>query len=171
MKGKIQQAAQIEPGTYVAKLKAVTAWLTTKFQSEDMEPTLTFVWELEGETTSLYDSFIRIPLDQDGYPALKEVGKLYNRLSALYGSRFKVDEQLNWELILPEAYDSPEGLMSLPTYEERKEEGFRPIEVRSIKVAGRELIGGQCLLVVGEKNGRIRVLEAGPLPRGRQSLY
>ena len=181
MKGKIatNQTPTVEPGTYEATLERVTAWSALKYQStNDYEPTLTFVWNLgeddSGNPIRMYDAYVRIPLSQDGYPVLKGAGKLYNRVSALYGTRFDAhDPNLDWELQLPDMYDSPEGLEALPRIEERNDEGFRPVEVRSIKIAGRELIGQSCLLVVGEKNGRIRVLEANPAPRSpkRQLLY
>jgi hypothetical protein len=173
MKGKAHQqtaGAAIEPGTYEATLERITAWTSKKYQSEDYEPSLTFVWNLGEDDLSnpirVYDSFVRIPLDREGYPVLNEDSKLYNRVSALYGSRFDPKAPtLDWEIVLPEAYDSPEGLLGLPRFEERNEDGFRPVEVKSLKVNGRELLGATCQVVVGEKNGYNRVSEATPAPR------
>lgn len=162
--------AVIEPGTYEATLERITAWSTKKFQKEEYEPSLTFVWNLgeddHGNPIRVYDAFVRIPLDPNGYPTLNPDSKLYNRISALFGSRFDPKSpSVEWELALPPAYDSVEGLQALPRFEERREEGFQPVEVKSLKVNGVELLGASCQVVVSDKNGYSRVNEATPAPR------
>lgn len=172
MKGKFAQGGGIDldPGAYEVTLEKVIAWSTQKYQEEGLEPTLTFIWYVgedeEGEPIILTDTFIRIPRDRDGYPVLTPRSKLFERLSALAG--FPVDEEHEWELMLPDDYDDPAGLDALPSLDERNEEGFKPLEV-DILVDGESVIGNEAIVTV-EKNdkGYLKVTQVSAKPKTRK---
>lgn len=167
------EGIQIAAGTYEAVLKEVRGYSGKRYQSDGYEPKLVLIWDLgedeDGNPITIWD-FVRLPRDKEGYPVLHPESHLYNRLSALYGEPFDhEDPQYMPEIVFPGEYDSPEGLESLPTFEEAKQEGFRPVVVRSIKVGGQELIGGLALItIVEDKNGRSRVKSASAKPKARR---
>ena len=128
------------------------------------------IWDLgedeEGQPIRIWD-FVRIPRDREGYPVINEKSNLYQRLTALYGK--PVDPmEAELEIVLPEEYDSPEGLNNLPTFDEGKEEGFRPVTARSIKLNGEELLGKEALVTVAEKNERSVVQSVSPKPQAKR---
>jgi len=170
------EIVQVEPGTYEAVLEEVRGYRGKRYKSEEYEPKLVFIWNLgedeDGNPIHLWD-FVRLPRDREGYPVLNENSHLYARLAALYGEPFPHDDpKFAPEIAFPEEYDSPEGLESLPTFEEAKEEGFRPVTLRSLKVAGEELLGKEALVTVvmkETKNGpRSFVQNVSPKPKAKR---
>lgn len=134
MKGSIQTStSKIEPGVHQAALAHADAYVMNKYPSDDVEPCLVLTWDFgddtNGNAVTLTD-IVRIPRDKNGLPMLNDASKLYERISALYGERFSVKSASNieWELKLPDEYDDPSGLMALPHFSERKEEGFNPVK-------------------------------------------
>lgn len=171
MKGSIQTStSKIEPGVHQAVLVHVDIYLMNKYQSGEVEPCLVLTWyfgdDTNGNAVTLTD-IVRIPRDRNGLPTLNDASKLYERISALYGERFTVKNAnaVNWELKLPGEYDSPSGLMALPHFDERKEEDFNPVGVRSIMVNDTECIGLEAQLTVIEKGDYVVVKETVPMPK------
>ena len=169
MQGKVQQGGPLaEPGVHPARLQRIEAYQATKYQSTETEPVLFITWDLgpdeDGRDRTLRDSFIRIPLTWDCYPALNDKSRLYNRLSAVYGARFEVDK-VQWTLELPEPYNSPAGLEELPHWDARSAEGFEPVEVVSVTVDGEELIGRSAYIEVARKGEYLRIAGCNPMPK------
>lgn len=164
---------ELEPGIYTATLEKITAWTDEKKDAKGASlgvfPRLRLIWNVGfdemGNEIRVSDR-VWLPLSSDGSAKLPhEKSALYNRCSALFGDRYEANSA-DMDLVLPDAYDSAEGLASLPSFDERKEEGFRPVEVRSLKVNGRELIGLECQLELSlSDNGYNNVVVATPLPK------
>jgi hypothetical protein len=159
---------RVDPGTYEAVLESIRAFTSDKYNAPGVEPVLTFVWNLgqdeNGNEIRKHDTFIRIPLDREGYPYLNDGSKLYNRISAVFGERFDASA-VDWEMGLPSAYDTPESLMELPHMKEAKEEGFRPIELKGLRVNGVDVIGKQAQITLIAKGDYTNVSEATPMPK------
>jgi len=156
----------IDAGVEIAVLKEVQAWTADKYQSDEQEVILCFVWELEdnaGELVTLQDNFVRLTRDRDGFPVLNENSKLYNRLAALYGREIAVAAELSWEIEFPRAYDSPEGLETLPHFSQRRD--IDPVKVKAIVVEGVALLGREAQINIVEKNGYMNVKDASAMPR------
>lgn len=170
MKGKFAEGGlDIEPGAYEATLERITGWNTPQYQKDGLEPTLTFIWNIGedegGEPLRLNDTFIRVPRDREGWPVLTPRSKLFERLSALAG--FPVDAEHEWELLLPEGMDGPEGLDALPSLDERGDDGFEPVDV-DIVIDGESVIGKEAIVTV-EKNdkGYLKVTQVSAKPKKR----
>ncbi len=164
----VSRGSKIDPGVYPAACKAVHAYTNNKYKSDEIEPMLVFVWDFgeddEGKEVLKWDAYIRLTLDEDGYPYLNDGSKLYDRVSSLYGERFSADDA-DWDIELPGEYNDLEGLMALPHYDERKDEGFRPVVVKSIIINGVNVIGKEAHVNLIENNGYVNVKEASPLPK------
>lgn len=167
----------LEAGIYNAILEKVTAWTDTKKDSNGQAlgtfPRLQFVWHVgydeEGNDIRVYER-VWLPVDSSGHPKIPhEKSAMYNRCSALFGERYKA-EKVDMSFSLPEMYDSLEGLAALPTFEERKDEGFRPVELRSLVVNGKELLKLECQLEIQPNNGYNNVVNAAPLPKRKATI-
>ena len=170
MEGRAQQGGiNLEPGVHTARLKEVYAYQAKRYQSDEDEPVLFLVWDFgpdeSGRARTLRDSFVRLPLTHDGFPAMNDRSKLYNRLSAVYGQRFAV-EQCRWTLGIQEPYDSPEGLQTLPHWDDRERGDSAPARVESITVDDVELIGGAAYVEVATRGDYLRIVSANPMPKG-----
>lgn len=164
----------LEDGVYTGILEKITAWTATKKEATTGKivgdfPRLELVWNLgaddNGGEIRVYDR-IWLPVDGSGEAKRPhERSAMYNRCSALFGERYPAADA-DMEMALPKQYDSAEGLATLPRFEERKEEGFRPVEVRSLVVNGKEMVGLECQLEIKlNANGYNDVVSASPLPK------
>jgi hypothetical protein len=168
----------IEHGTYEAVLESVNAYTSDDFNTKQPKPSLTFVWNLgeddDGNEIKFFDSYIELKRDGNGLPTMPGVKhKFYNRISALYGERFdpKADEFDDWEIVLPEAFDTPEGIEDLPHVSTLGSGGER-VEVESLTLRNVELIGKECQIEIGnivkpdgKKSDKTSVVSANPMPR------
>ncbi len=140
------RSSGLEPGKYVAKLKAVSIW-TSQSPKSGTEPMCKFHWEIPTEDDEPYkftEMFINIRRDNEGYPIFTgtDSDKFYNRVSALYGERFDVKTtpfsfqtaSENWTI------NNTDDLLAFPSWEEGKEEGFKPVYLKEIIVNGRNVI-------------------------------
>jgi len=163
----------VEPGTYEAVLAEVRGYRGKKYGEDAYEPKLVFIWDLgedeDGNPILMWD-FVRIPRDKQGYPVLNDASHFYNRVSALYGKPFDVeDPQYAPEITFPDEYNSIEGLDKLPTFEEAKADpNFEPVLLESLKVAGVELLGREALITIEAKGDRTRVKSAAPKVRAKR---
>ena len=169
MEGKTQtRLPAVELGVNVAALVQIDVFSVNRYQSDEIERAAFLTWRLDpdedGRERTLRDSFIRLPVTWDGYPALNEKSKFYNRLSAVYGERFAVD-RVRWTLELPEPYNSPEGLEAVPHWDERNTDGFEPVTVKSVTVEGVELLGRSAYIEVAQRGEYLRIVGANPMPR------
>jgi len=164
----------VEPGTYEAVLAEVRGYRGKKYGEDAYEPKLVFIWDLgedEDGTPILMWDFVRIPRDKQGYPVLNDASHFYNRVSALFGKPFDVEDPENApEMVFPEEYNSVEGLDKLPTFEEAKAAGsdFEPVTLESLKVAGVELLGREAQIIVEAKGDRSRIKSAAPKVRTKR---
>jgi hypothetical protein len=169
----VKVGPNLEETTYEAELTKVTCWVANKYKSNDIEPSFTFWWNLgdvegNGQEVTRRDTFINVNLDEDGFPYLRKTGRLYNRLCALYGSTFDADSTA-WDFTLPGDWDSedPAVLLELPHVDEGKQEGFLPIELKSLRVNGQEMIGRLAMVKLVKKGDYFNVESASPVPRRR----
>ncbi|MEM7738181.1 MAG: hypothetical protein AAF267_20590 [Deinococcota bacterium] len=177
MKGTISNKPDIalSPGVYEADLLEVEAWRADKYQQEGTEVILNFVWELEDDNEEMVqnnDNFIRLTQGPDGMPTLNERSKLYNRLAALYGQKIDTEsDNVEWEIVFPRQYNSVEGLLDLPHYNDRKDE--QPVLVKSIIINDGdeevELIGGTAQVNIIEKGQYFNVESATARARKKKS--
>lgn len=161
----------IEPGTYVAQLTALNAYTGTRYQSEDIEPMLQFLWEVQ--TSDGYmriTDLVRLPLARNtGLPFIADQSKLLNRVASLYGRPVTAEEvaDLGLTIDLPDPYNDPATLLALPHWSDRKADGFAPIAVKAFSLDGVSLLGRYLQVsVIAHKSGAMVVETTLPLPRG-----
>lgn len=162
----------IEPGTYVAQLKALNAYTGTRYQSEDIEPLLQFVWEVQ-TTDGLINltDLVRLLLARNtGLPFIADKSKLLNRVSSLYGRPVTAEEvaDLGLTIDLPDPYNDPATLLALPHWSDRKAKGFEPVAVTAFSLDGVSLLGRRVQVsVIAHKSSSVVVETTLPLPRGQ----
>ena len=175
MQGKAATETNIENGVYEATLKNINIYTADNFNKDDIVPTMTFVWDLgedeHGNVLTCFDPFINVPIDNEGYPKMGgSKSKMYGRISALIGKKFD-PKQVDWELKLPEEYDSLENFLKLPKWDSFSNGGAdseRP--EADILIENTSITGNECQIEIADvqsKSGETRqkVISCVPMPK------
>ena len=182
MKGKKSTSGpSFEHGMFEADLVEINCYTSENFNSKDPEVNLTFVWNMgpnpddESKDLMYYDSFVTLYQDEDGYPVIGgKKGKMYKRLYGLYGREFDpFADDLDWEIVFPAKYDDPDKLLNLPHWQSYNRDDPR-LEIKSLKVAGQELIGRTAQIELGNAqkpdgtfSTKTSVIDCKPIARRR----
>ncbi len=173
MKFDVASSITLEPGGYLATLEAVNAYTSNKYQSDDLEPLLQLTWSVETDDGKAgISDLVRVPRNKSGAPVITEKSKILNRVSSLYGKTLNLEDvkRLGFGMTLPDAYDTADGLLALPHFSERKEEGFTPVKAKSLSLGDTELIGRQAQISVVTKGDFSVVDSTMPLPRSKTRI-
>ena len=168
MQFDVSSSTTLEPGGYIATLEAVNAYTSNKYQSDDLEPLLQLTWQVEtDEGKASISDLVRVPRNNKGAPVITEKSKILNRLSSLFGKTLSLEDikRLGFSMTLPDGYNTVDGLLALPHFSERKEEGFTAVKAKSLSLGDAELIGRQAQISVVTKNEYSVVDSTMPLPR------
>ena len=175
MKGKVATEINIDNGVYEAALKDINIYTADNYTKDGVVPTMTFIWDLgedeNGNELTYFDPFINVPMDSEGFPKMGGTkSKMYDRISALYGRKFD-PKNIDWELQLPEEYDSPETFLELPmwnSFNNGNSDMERP--KANILIENMPLIGCECQIEIADvkkSNGEIRqnIVKSVPMPK------
>jgi hypothetical protein len=165
-------------GTFPVLLESVETYTEEDMNNKGAKkPTLTFVFNLgdldnKGQDVFFRQGFVPIPLDDDGMPKMSgEKSRYYTIVSAAYGERFDPEDEKNQvELGFEEEYDSPEGIMNMPSYKDYQK-GDERLKLRFLKVNGQDIIGKELVIELGyaeipktkEKSNKVSVIGATPV--------
>ena len=175
MQGKVATETNIESGVYEAVLKDINIYTADNFNKDDIVPTMTLIWDLgeddNGNELTCFDPFINVAIDSEGFPKMGGTkSKMYQRISALIGKKFD-PKQIDWELGLPEEYDSPETFLELPKWDSFNN-GNSDLErpKADILIENMSIIGNECQIELSDvknKVGEVRqkVTSCVPMPK------